>query len=181
MQAETLAAHLQRVLQAALGNPSSSMVEEAKQRVRNLIKTSQVLRASFKFIPLGLSREETIKVEVNLNESAALYPLVDVDIGLLDDDGNFATATVRSYDIDEMLGTKTRALVQRSQGRDLFNLCHAWQLSQQGATRYKVDGARAMAAFQWYLKQEGSTPFGIEQATAALNARLRDRGFCSDM
>ena len=99
---------------------------------------------------------------------------------LLDDDGELTTASVRSYDINEMLGTKTRALMQRQQGRDLFDLCHAWQLSQQGITKYAVDGARAMAAFEWYLEQEGAR-IGIAEANAALDERLRNRRFCDDM
>jgi predicted nucleotidyltransferase component of viral defense system len=54
-----------------------------------------------------------------------LYPLVDVPFATLDEEGELFTATARSYDINEMLGTKTRALMQREQGRDLFDLVHA--------------------------------------------------------
>ena len=145
-----------------------------------MLRPSKILRTAYKFVPLGLRREETIKVEVNLNEQASLYPLVDVDIALLDEDGELISAPVRSYDIDEMLGTKMRALMQRQQGRDLFDLVHAWQLSQDGATAYPVDGARAMAAFEWYLDQEG-TSIGVVEANAALDVRLRNTRFCGDM
>ena len=54
-----------------------------------------------------------------------------------------------------MLGTKTRALMQREQGRDLFDLYHAWHLSEAGTTPYAVDGAKAMDAFAWYLEKAG--------------------------
>lgn len=59
---------------------------------------------------------------------------------LLDEDGDLVPATARSYDINEMLGTKMRALMQREQGRDLFDLAHAWELSIAGRTPYVVDG-----------------------------------------
>jgi len=66
---------------------------------------------------------------------------------MLDDDGQAVRATARSYDINEMLGTKMRALMQREHGRDLFDLVHAWRLSEAGSTPYPVDGAKAMDAF----------------------------------
>lgn len=180
MATEVLDQHLRRVLKPILGTPTDSLIADAWLALRNRMQPSKILRTAYKFVPLGLSREESIRVEVNLNEHASLYPLVDVEMTLLDDDGELATASVRSYDINEMLGTKTRALMQRQQGRDLFDLCHAWQLSQQGVTKYIVDGARAMAAFEWYLEHEG-TRIGFAEANAALDERVRNRRFCDDM
>ena len=180
MDTDILDQHLRRVLKPILGNPTDSLIADAWLALRNVMQPSKILRTAYKFVPLGLSREETIRVEVNLNERASLYPLVDVEIRLLDDDGELTTACVRSYDINEMLATKMRALMQRQQGRDLFDLCHAWQLSQQGLTKYVVDGARAMAAFEWYLEQEG-VRIGFAEANAALDQRLRNRRFCDDM
>lgn len=180
METDVLDQHLRRVLKPILGNPTDSLTADAWLALRNVMKPSKILRTAYKFVPLGLSREETIKVEVNLNEHASLYPLVEVEIGLLNDDGELTTALVRSYDINEMLGTKMRALMQRQQGRDLFDLSHAWQMSQQGATKYVVDGVRAMTAFEWYLEQEG-TRIEFALANAALDERLRNRRFCDDM
>lgn len=180
MATDVLDQHLRRVLKPILGNPTDSLIADAWLALRNVMRPSKILRTAYKFVPLGLLREETIKVEVNLNEQASLYPLVDVELGLLNNEGELTTASVRSYDINEMLGTKTRALMQRQQGRDLFDLYHAWQQSQQGGTKYIVDGARAMIAFEWYLEQEG-TRIGVAEANAALDERLRNRRFCDDM
>ncbi|MDX3928928.1 MAG: nucleotidyl transferase AbiEii/AbiGii toxin family protein [Shinella sp.] len=178
--ADTLDRHLRRVLAPELGRPADSLIADAWLAVRNVLRPSKILRTVYKFVPLGLSREEIIKVEINLNESASLYPLVDVEVDTLDDEGEAMRATVRSYDINEMLGTKTRALMQREQGRDLFDLAHAWQLNIAGSTPYAVDGARAMEAFAWYLEKEG-TKFSAEEANAHLDARLRNRAFRHDM
>ncbi len=105
---------------------------------------------------------------------------MSVELDTLDDDGDAVRASARSYDINEMLGTKTRALMQREQGRDLYDLFHAWQLSEAGTTPYAVDGAKAMEAFAWYLEKEG-THLGADEAHALLDARLRKASFRRDM
>lgn len=180
MDTDTLDGHLRRVLAPVLGQPSDSWIADAWLAIRNVLRPSKILRTAYRFVPLGLQREETIKVEVNLNESASLYPLVEVELDSLDEEGDPVRATARSYDLNEMLGTKTRALMQREQGRDLFDLAHAWQLSAAGTTPYAVDGSKTMEAFTWYLEKEG-TRFGAEEANAHLDARLRKTAFRRDM
>jgi hypothetical protein len=70
--------------------------------------------------------------------------------------------------------------MQREQGRDLFDLFHAWQLSAAKTTPYPVDGAKAMEAFAWYLEKE-RTHLGRDEANALLDARLRKAAFRRDM
>lgn len=180
MDTDTLDRHLRRVLAPVLGQPADSLIADAWLTIRNVLRPSKILRTAYRFVPLGLRREETIKVEVNLNESTSLYPLVDVELDTLDDDGDVIRATARSYDINEMLGTKTRALMQREQGRDLFDLFHAWQLSEAGTTPYAVNGAKVMEAFAWYLEKEG-VRMDADEANAQLAERLRKRAFRRDM
>lgn len=180
MDTATLERHLHRVLAPVLGRPSDSLVADAWLTMRNVLRPSKILRTAYKFTPLGLQREETIKVEVNLNENASLYPLVEVKLDTLDEDGEPVLAMARSYDINEMLGTKTRALMQREQGRDLFDLAHAWQLGTAGATPYAVDGAKAMEAFTWYLEKEG-VQLDAREANAHLDSCLGKRAFQQDM
>lgn len=180
MDTDTLDQHLRCVLTPVLGQPADSLIADAWLAIRNVLRPSKILRTTYRFVPLGLQREEVIKVEVNLNEHKSLYPLVNVQLDALDDDGQTVRVEARSYDINEMLGTKTRALMQREQGRDLFDLFHAWQLSKKVVTPYAVDGAKAMEAFTWYLKQEG-TQLGADEANAQLDARLRKHAFRRDM
>jgi hypothetical protein len=54
-----------------------------------------------------------LKIEVNVNETRSLYPLVAITIDVPNDEGGTRPLTVWSYDLDEMLGTKMRALLQR--------------------------------------------------------------------
>ncbi|MEI7538264.1 MAG: nucleotidyl transferase AbiEii/AbiGii toxin family protein [Comamonadaceae bacterium] len=180
MDTASLEKHLLRVLTPILGVPAPSVFQDAWLALRNASKRSKILSIKFKFIPVGLSRFETIKVDVNLNEHQALYPLVHVNFVSLDDDGELVTAMATSYDINEMLGTKTRALMQRQQGRDLFDLWFAWSQSQAGGTAYAVDGKRAMRAFEWYLANEGIV-MGREEAGLLLDQRLRNQSFRQDM
>src|SRR5262249_27332275 len=76
MDHDSLERHLVRVLKPVLGEPSKRVTDQAWLAVRNVLKPSEIMRVKFQFIPLGLNHPETIKVEVNLNEDKALYPLV---------------------------------------------------------------------------------------------------------
>ena len=171
---------LRKVLTPVLGKPVDSLFRDAGVALRNAWRPSKILRIEFRFVPLGLAREETIKVEVNLEESTSLLPLVRVEIDSLDDDGELVRAAAVSYDINEMLGTKTRALLQREQGRDLFDLVHAWRLSEAGKTPFHVDGAKAMEALSWYLAKENQRVRKSE-ANAKLDEHLRNASFRRDM
>ena len=180
MALDMLDAHLRRALTPVLGHPGDSLIADAWLALRNVLKPSKILRIAFRFVPIGLHREESIKVEVNLNENASLFPLVSVNLDTLDEDGEPIQVKAVSYDINEMLGTKTRALMQREQGRDLFDLFHAWQLGVAGSTPYAVEGDKAMEALAWYLEKEG-TRLRRDEANMLLDARLRKESFRRDM
>lgn len=180
MSKDRLERQLHRVLTPVLGEPYKSTIEKVKLALRNVFRPSEVMRIIFRFIPVDLQRPEIIKVEVNLDEAASLYPMVDVAIKFITEEGEIADASARSYDINEMLGTKTRALLQREQGRDLFDLYHAWQLGQAGLTHYAIDGARAMAAFTWYMEAEG-TRIRAGDANRILSQHLKKPAFRNDM
>ncbi|CAN5522334.1 hypothetical protein BH09PSE5_BH09PSE5_37180 [soil metagenome] len=87
---------------------------------------------------------------------------------------------VISYALDEMLGTKLRALLQREQGRDLYDLWKAWEQCASGTAAFPVDPARVGEAFRFYMKQEGST-FAAAEVRAELERRMRSRKFLGDM
>lgn len=56
-------------------------------------------------------------------------------------------AGILTYDLDELLGTKLRALFQRRKGRDLFDLALALRSAE-------VDPARVVEAFSRYMTAE---------------------------
>lgn len=80
---------------------------------------------------------------------------------------------ITTYELDELLGTKLRALYQRKKGRDLFDLATA--LARPG-----VQPDRIVAAFLEYMKRGGHhvTRAQFEQN---LVAKLTDRLFLADI
>lgn len=180
MDTDVLERHLVRALTPVLGAPAPSVFTDAWLALRNVRKPSKILSVKFKYIPVGLARPESIKVDINLNEHKSLYPLVDVDFQSMNHEGEVVSAKAVSYDINEMMGTKTRALLQRKQGRDLYDLWHAWTQSEANATPFAVDGKKSMDAFEWYLSNE-QTELGRAEAEKLLVVRLRSQDFRRDM
>jgi hypothetical protein len=81
------------------------------------------------------------------------------------------TVVIPTYRIDELLGTKLRALYQRKKGRDLFDLWHAAPFLGAGAV---VD------CFLRYLAHEGH-PVSRAEFEMNLFEKLSDRRFVDDM
>ena len=82
-------------------------------------------------------------------------------------------ADIRTYELDELLATKLRALYQRHRGRDLFDL---WDARR----RAPVALARVVAAFQAYLKAEGLRVTRAE-FERNLAAKARDLAFLGEV
>ena len=77
------------------------------------------------------------------------------------------------YELDELLGTKLRALYQRKKGRDLFDLGLA--LKREGVTP-----ARVVEAFTRYLA-EGGTTLSRALFEQNMTAKKADSVFTADM
>lgn len=83
------------------------------------------------------------------------------------------SCNITTYDLDELLGTKLRALYQRRKGRDLFDISLA--LAQGD-----VDPARIVAVFSHYMRESGHrvTRAAFEEN---LTLKLADQRFLSDI
>lgn len=88
-----------------------------------------------------------LKVEINSREHFAVHGFTRVPFAVSSRwfEGACEIAT---YELDELLGTKLRALYQRKKGRDLFDLATALK-------RPDVDPARIVAAFSAYMDHGG--------------------------
>lgn len=172
---------LHRVLHPILGSPRESVVTHIQLAVRNLLAKSTILRTEFTYDPASSDAAHAhLKVEVNTSEKEPLYPLVTLDIDVPDGQGASRRASVVSYALDEMLGTKLRALLQREQGRDLYDLWWAWEQSRATASPPMVDPSRVGEAFRFYMRQEGSS-FAAADVQMELDRRMSSRKFLSDM
>jgi predicted nucleotidyltransferase component of viral defense system len=113
-----------------------------------------------------------LKVEINSREHFTVYGLKNHRFEVRSRWFSGA-ADVRTYELDELLGTKLRALYQRKKGRDLFDLGLALQ-------REGVSPERVLEVFERYLHEEGTrvTRAMFEQNLAA---KKSDTVFNADM
>jgi predicted nucleotidyltransferase component of viral defense system len=113
-----------------------------------------------------------LKVEINSREHFTVYGTRHVRFEV--HSRWFSGATdVRTYELDELLGTKLRALYQRKKGRDLFDLALALQSS--GASPDRI-----LEVFIRYMHESGAriTRAMFEQNLVAKKA---DAGFTADL
>ena len=78
-----------------------------------------------------------------------------------------------TYGLDELLGTKLRALYQRKKGRDLFDLALALRKTEVAPTRI-------VAAFSRYMKEQG-VEVGRRTFEENLAKKRHDPFFAADM
>ena len=176
-----ISADIAAVLKPLLGEPSEVVRTTVTLAVRNFLSKSEVARVTYVYGPTSsLAALAKLKIEVNLNEQVSLFPLTSVPIELPMTGGGITSVLVPSYDLDEMLGTKLRALLQREHGRDLYDLWWAWAASQAPGAVARVQPARVADAFRYYMAQEGST-FSAADVEAELIRRMGSKKFLSDM
>ena len=113
-----------------------------------------------------------VKVEINSREHFSVLPLEE---RVLEVSSRWfsGSASVRTYALDELLGTKLRALFQRKKGRDLFDL-------YQASRTATVVPARVVDCFARYLEHEGARVSRAEMEMN-LHEKLSDRTFVTDI
>ncbi|RWJ32030.1 nucleotidyl transferase AbiEii/AbiGii toxin family protein [Mesorhizobium sp.] len=90
-----------------------------------------------------------LKVEINTREHFAVHGFKKLPFNV-SSRWFEGTCEIPTYELDELLGTKLRALYQRKKGRDLFDLAVA--LAQDG-----VNPERIVKAFGSYMEHGGHT------------------------
>lgn len=113
-----------------------------------------------------------LKVEINTREHFSVYGVKHVP---------FAVSSrwfeggchIPSFELDELLGTKFRALYQRRKGRDLFDLAIA--LAKDG-----TDPGRIIEAFHTYM-DHGGHKVSRAQFEENLAGKLQDKTFTADI
>jgi predicted nucleotidyltransferase component of viral defense system len=168
---------LMRVLRPILGKERSSVWMALTLAVRNAAKPSRILRCIYEVPSVSEpGRLLTVEVEANVTERRPKYELQWLPF-TFDFRGEAVSTTLASFNIDEMLATKMRAMFQRRKGRDLFDLY--WAMTVPAAR--PVDLERVLVAFSHYMGAEGTTVARTE-FIEHLEECLADRaGFCTDM
>ncbi|BCR04294.1 hypothetical protein DESUT3_13630 [Desulfuromonas versatilis] len=91
----------------------------------------------------------SLKVEINSREHFSVFGFRKYPFAV-DSRWFSGAAEILTYDLEELLGTKLRALYQRKKGRDLFDLWHAFNGGGSSP-----DAARIIVAFLKYMDDGG--------------------------
>lgn len=122
----------------------------------NRDRASQSTHLTFRFEPeVDPGTTLNLKVEVNTREHVNLLGLKTYAFELVNG-WHRARTEIVSFEPEELFGTKLRALLQRRQGRDLFDL-------DEGLKQLGLDSNKVIGCFEHYLKLEGH---GISRADA---------------
>lgn len=116
---------------------------------------------------------QRIKIEINCREHFNVlgWKLNDFDLKNEWFDGK---AQIRTYQIDELLGTKLRALYQRNKGRDLFDLFYAGKLAE-------IDKEKLIVCYKRYIKFVVDKPPTSKQFLLNLESKLKKHDFIGDL
>ena len=113
-----------------------------------------------------------LKVEINSREHFSVYGLTNTPFKVTSRwfEG---TCNISTYALDELLGTKLRALYQRKKGRDLFDLAIALKHDN-------VDPDRIVSSFLKYMDY-GGHHVTRAQFEENINGKLNDPQFAADI
>lgn len=113
-----------------------------------------------------------LKLEINSREHFAVRGYQHFDFSL-ESRWYRGSASIATYDVEELLGTKLRALYQRKKGRDLFDLWYA-------STVIDCNAEAIVSCFLRYMEHEGHQ---VSRAEFEMNLldKLNDRRFLDDI
>jgi predicted nucleotidyltransferase component of viral defense system len=114
-----------------------------------------------------------LKIEVNTGEHFTVLKPIRHTLRC-ESEWFMGDAEVLTYEIEELLGTKMRALYQRKKGRDLYDLALALKHFQN------LDLGKIINCFQQYMDY-GKTPVTRAQFEANLAGKLKDAAFRGDI
>lgn len=113
-----------------------------------------------------------LKIEINTREHFTVLGAHRRRFAV--DNGWFTgKADVNTYRIEELLGTKLRALYQRMKGRDLYDLWYS-------LTTFDFNPAKVIECFEQYMRH-GGTQVSRAQFEANLSAKLGTPRFLADI
>jgi predicted nucleotidyltransferase component of viral defense system len=114
-----------------------------------------------------------LKIEINCRERFSVLGLNEVKYST-ESTWFKGDCSIISYQLEELLGTKLRALYQRRKGRDLFDLY--WAMSNQ-----KVDVAKLLLCYSEYMNFVVDKPPTTKQFLLNIDEKLLDNEFVNDI
>jgi predicted nucleotidyltransferase component of viral defense system len=150
--------HIRNVLQSWLGEPKWKITERSAKLV-------------YKYDAIN-KLPAKLKIEINTTEHFHVLPLKIVPF-VMNSEWFQGKTNIITYEIDELMATKLRALYQRRKGRDLFDL---WYVSSQNL----INIDRVIKIFQQYCANDGLKISG-EQFRQNLTLKKNNKDFKIDM
>jgi len=151
---------LQDVLNVFLGEPRYN------QKERSVTLTYRMESEGPPVVPLRL------KLEINTREHFTVLGLFKRSFRVR---SRWFTGEceVTTFELEELLATKVRALYQRRKGRDLFDLWY-------GLTEGKADAEKIVKIFKEYMKAEGRR-IKRKDYEKNIEAKMKHPGFIADV
>lgn len=113
-----------------------------------------------------------IKVEINCKEHFSVMPLSHIPFSV-DNRWFSGSCQILSYQLDELIGTKLRALYQRRKGRDLFDIYKA-------LTSTSIDEQKVIACYMKYMNFVVDHIPSYKEFLNNINNKLSDNEFIGD-
>ena len=114
-----------------------------------------------------------LKIEINCREHFSVLGYKEVDHKINNTCAN-GTCKLITFEAEEMLGTKLRALYQRKKGRDLFDLYHAF-------TNLDLNTENLINCYKEYMDFAVKRPPTQKQFLSNMEEKLQDPDFEGDL
>jgi predicted nucleotidyltransferase component of viral defense system len=114
-----------------------------------------------------------LKIEINTREHLNVFGLKEIPY-TVSNTWFSGQCHVTGYEIEELLGTKLKALYQRKKGRDLFDLY--WAL-----THFNIDTEKVLRCYKIHMKNAVDKPPTQKQFLVNMNEKMTDRDFMEDI
>jgi predicted nucleotidyltransferase component of viral defense system len=114
-----------------------------------------------------------LKIEINTREHFNVLGLKEIPYKV--ENGWFnGECSITSYELEELLGTKLRALYQRRKGRDLFDLY--WAL-----THKLIDIGKLIECYKTYMEFSVEIAPSRKQFLTNMEEKMKDKEFLQDI
>jgi predicted nucleotidyltransferase component of viral defense system len=114
-----------------------------------------------------------LKIEINTREHLNILGLKEIPYEVKNSWFS-GQCNITGYEIEELLGTKLKALYQRKKGRDLFDMY--WALKH-----LDIDTEKVIHCYQVHIENAVDKPPTQKQFLANMTAKMFDREFIGDI
>ncbi len=113
-----------------------------------------------------------LKVEINCREQFSVFGLTENEFEV-NSEWFKGKCKIKTYELEELLATKLRALYQRRKGRDLYDLYKAFQSAEPEADK-------TVGAYRQYMNHSVGRPPSRKEFLMNLDAKMQDSEFLGD-